>query len=131
VRLLAVDAMELLDRQIADLGGLIALALALVTVFTTVRSSRAAARKSRTGLKRDDMVGELILDGLLVALTVGVILAATPLVVGAFEHLAIGHQRGALRLTFAVVWLLLIGLAVWQLTILRATIETACSVWSQ
>jgi hypothetical protein len=50
--------------------------------------------------------------------------------VGAVQYLAIGHERGALRLTFAVVWVLLIGLAAWQLTILKSTFTTTKSVWA-
>jgi hypothetical protein len=73
-----VDPTTALDGHITDLGGLIALALALVTVFTTVRATRAAARKRQEGLTRDDMLGELILDIGLLVLTVGVVLAATP-----------------------------------------------------
>jgi hypothetical protein len=124
------DPTKALDGHITDLGGLISLALVLVTVFTTVRATRAAARKRQEGLTRDDMFGELILDVGLLILTVGVILAATPLFVGASQHLAIGHERGALRLTFAVVWVLLIALAAWQLTILKSTLTTTRSVWA-
>lgn len=125
-----VDPAKALDGHITDLAGLISLALALVTVFTTVRATRATARKRQEGLTRDDMLGELILDIGLLVLTVGVILAATPLFVGAIQHLAIGHQRGALRMTFAVVWVLLIGLAAWQVTILESTVGSTKSVWS-
>jgi hypothetical protein len=120
-----------LDKHIADLGGLISLALALVTVFTTVRSTRAATRKAQTGLTRDDMIGEMFLDLLLIVLTVGVILAATPLFAGAVGHLAIGHQKGSLRLTFAIVWLLLLALAAWQATIVRATFKSTKAAWGR
>ena len=123
------DPTQALDRHITDLGGLIALALALVTVFTTVRATRAVERRGKTGLTHEALLGELGLDFGLFALTVGVILAASPLFVGAVQHLAIGHQRGALRIMFAVVWVLLIGLAAWQLMILRSTISTAKKVW--
>ncbi len=77
------------------------------------------------------MFAELVLDVGLVVLTIGVILAATPLFVGAIQHLSIGHQRGALRITFAVVWVLLIALALWQLTIVSSTIKTTSKVWSK
>ena len=127
----AVAALTALDGHITDLGGLISLALALVTVFTTVRSTRAAARKHQEGLTRDDMVGELILDVLLIVTTIGMILAAAPLFVGALPHLAIGHRSGSLRLTFALVWLLLLALAAWQSTILRSTFKSTKAVWSR
>lgn len=125
------NSLASLDKHITDLGGLISLALALVTVFTTVRSARAATRKGEAGLTRDDMIGELILDSLLIALTAGVILAATPLFVGAAGHLAVGHQSGSLRLTFAIVWLLLIALAAWQTTIVKSTIKSTKAAWSR
>lgn len=128
--LAASDPAQALDRHIADLGGLVSLALALVTVFTTIRASRAVARKRREGLTRDDMYGEFALDSGLLVLTMGVIVAATPLFLGALQYLAIGHERGALRLTFAVVWLLLIALAVWQGAILRSTWSTTRTVWA-
>jgi hypothetical protein len=130
----AIDAgnsLASLDKHITDLGGLISLALALVTVFTTVRSTRAATRKGETGLTRDDMIGELILDSFLIALTAGVILAAAPLFVGAVGHLAIGHQSGSLRLIFAIVWVLLIALAAWQTTILKSTIKSTKKAWGR
>lgn len=127
----ARSSLTSLDKHITDLGGLISLALALVTVFTTVRSTRAAARKGNEGLTRDDMIGELILDALLIVLTVGVILASVPLFVGAVGHLAIGHQSGSLRLTFAIVWVLLIALAAWQATILKSTIKSTKAAWGR
>lgn len=125
------DAASGLDHHITDLGGLISLALALVTVFTTVRAQRSIDRDSQTGLTRDSMLIEVALDIGLVVLTIGVILAAAPLFVGAVQSLSIGHQRGALRTTFAVVWVLLIALAVWQLKILGRTITTTRTVWSK
>ena len=125
----SADTTKALDQHITDLGGLIALALALVTVFTTVRATRAIERGGKTGLTHEALLGELGLDFGLFALTVGVILAACPLFVGAVQHLAIGHQSGALRITFAVVWVLLVGLAGWQLLILRSTLGTTKKVW--
>ena len=77
------------------------------------------------------MLIEVALDIGLVVLTIGVILAAAPLFVGTVQSLSIGHQRGALRTTFAVVWVLLIALAVWQLKILGRTITTTRTVWSK
>jgi hypothetical protein len=124
------DQASSLDHHITDLGGLIALALALVTVFTTVRAQRSLDRDSQTGLTRDSMLGQVALDLGLVVLTIGVILAAAPLFVGAVKSLAIGHERGALRLTFAIVWVLLIALAIWQLMILRRTVRTTSKVWT-
>lgn len=122
--------MDQLDKHITDLGGLIALVLALVTVFTTIRSTRAAARRSQVGLKREAVLGELLLDIGLFVLTLGVIVAASPLFVGSVNHLAFAHQRGVLRSTFALVWILLIPLAAWQLTILRTTGRTTWRVWN-
>jgi hypothetical protein len=118
-----------LDSAITDVGSLVGLALALVTVFTTARSTRAAERKRQTGLTRDDLIGELFLDGGLLVLTAGVLLAATPLLVAAVPHLAIGHVRGSLRLLFAVVWVLLLFLVGWQVTIFRATLRSTRLVW--
>jgi hypothetical protein len=127
---LSSDALRTLDGRITDVGSLISLALALVTVFTTVRSARAGQRRKET-LTREDMIGELTLDCLLITLTLGVLLAATPLFLGAVEHLAVGHASGSLRLTFAIVWALLIGLAAWQTTILKSTIKSTKSAWNR
>jgi hypothetical protein len=127
----AGNSLGSLDKHITDLGGLVSLALALVTVFTSVRSTRAATRKGETGLTRDDMIGEMILDSLLVVLTAGVILASTPLFVGAVGHLAIGHQSGSLRLTFTIIWVLLIALAAWQISILKSTIKSTKKAWGK
>jgi hypothetical protein len=113
-----------LDKQITDLGGLVSLALALVTVFTATRARVAAERQSAEGLKRGPVRGELALDVGLLVLTIGVIIATAPIAFDALGRQEVGHNAGALRLVIVVVWLLLCALAVWQITIALATRKT-------
>lgn len=119
------------DRQITDVGGLVALAMALVTVFTAARAQAGIRRRQAEGLTRADMVGELVLDLGLLLLTVGVMVATAPIVLDALGRQEIGRNAGALRLTIVVVWVLLCALSVWQLTIAKGTLAQYGRVWDR
>jgi hypothetical protein len=112
-------------------GGLVALAMALVTVFTAARSQAAIGRRKAEGLTRADMFGELLLDTGLLVLTVGVIVATAPIVVEALGQLEIGRSAGALRLVIVVVWVLLCALSTWQWSIAVATARQTGRVWKR
>ena len=120
-----------LDKQITDLGGLVSLAMALVTVFTVARSRVAVERQKAEGLKRPQMLGGPALDVGLLILTAGVIVATAPIAFDAVGRQAIGHNAGALRLVIAVVWMLLCALAVWQVAIAGRTLQQSRRVWTR
>jgi hypothetical protein len=114
-----------LDDSIQNLGGLISLALALVTVFTAQRWQAMRDRRAIEGKTKLRVLQGAAVDLVLLVLTLALTLAATPIVVDAVDELSIGRSRGALRSTFVVVWVLLVGLIVWQVSIAWRTLRQA------
>jgi hypothetical protein len=111
------------DKRITDLSQLISLALALVTVFTASRASaltQRAAERAKTKLRVLRAAG---VDLALLATTLALTLAATPLFLDSVRDLAPLHAAGALRSVFSVVWLLLVGLIAWQSSISWRTLK--------
>jgi hypothetical protein len=103
-----------LDRQIADLGGLISLGLVLVTVFTAQRWQAMRDRRGIPGRTKQQALEGALVDLVLVLATSLLAVASGPLMFDAARHADFGHTAGALPSTFVVVWALLIGLILWQ-----------------
>ena len=110
------------DQRITELGGLISLALALVTVFTAQRWQALRDRREVPGKTKLRVLQGSAIDLSLLALTVALTAAAFPLFRDALEDLSWGDSESALRSTFAVIWLLLVGLIVWQVSIAARTV---------
>lgn len=113
------------DQQISDLGSLIALALALVTVFTAQRAQALRERRDIPGKTKLRVFQGSVLDLALFAPTAALTAAALPLARAAVDEGDLFSAEGALRTTFAIVCLLLVGLLAWQLSIGWRTLRQA------
>lgn len=109
--------MDGVNERIGQASGLIGLLPVLVTLFTSEQARALEAERRREGgatpqAKRRIMVISLSLAGV----TVAALFALSPLVwdvLGAW-----GEGEGdPLQIVFALVWLLLVPLTVWQLSI--------------
>jgi len=114
---LLAEAATATDRRITDLGGLISLALALVTVFTAARAQAVSTRAEERAKTKLRILRAAGVDLALLATTTALTLAALPLFLDSVRDLAPVHARGAIRSVFAIVWVLLTGLIGWQLWI--------------
>jgi hypothetical protein len=106
--------------EIGDLGALVGLLLALVTLFTANRATAIRTLKAAPDLTDRERVREIWLNASLAAVTFLVFLAGLPLVVRALNELHPLAHGGPVRSVFILVWLLLIGLIAWQVSLVLA-----------
>ena len=97
-------------RRIATLVGLV---LVLLTLFTSQRNSHLQELRGAT-TERSDWTTEIWLNGVVAIFTVGLFVAGLPLFIGSAENIHVLRSDGSLELAFLLVWLMLIGLIVWQ-----------------
>jgi Zn-dependent protease len=115
-----------LDDTIKGVASMASISLALLTLFTTRRTEAVArAEENLAAFSREELRGGLVVDALLTLVT-GIALAAmAPLLVSALDGLQFGHQAGALRTIFVVVWVAFLGLVVYQV---RLVVRSASRV---
>lgn len=107
---------DTLNERIAGFAALVGLVLVLVTLFTSQRSSHIAELRKGTPAKRD-WTTEIWLSAVVAIFTFGVFLTGLPLLVDSIRHLDLTGDSGPLRGAFILVWLLLIVLIVWQISL--------------
>lgn len=106
-------ALETLNERIGDFAALVALVLVLVTLFTSQRSSHIEQMRHGTPQK-GDWTTEIWLNAILAIFTLGLFLTGLPLVIESAEEI---RRDGPLHGAFVLVWLLLIVLVVWQVSL--------------
>ena len=120
----------IIDRRIRDLGDVTSLALALLTVFTGQRWLALRERASDEGISKLEVLGGGAVDFVIFAATLGLAAVALPLVVSAIKTHNFTHSEGVVRSSFLIVWVLVVGLLIWQATILvRTCLQTKDLPW--
>jgi hypothetical protein len=109
-----------LDDVIASFGGLVALILALITLFTGTREAVVRELEARMLTKQSqrELKTETWLAGALFGATVLLLATGIPLWVRTLAHWSWSTDH-SVRWVFLVAWALLVPLAVWQLNIAR------------
>jgi hypothetical protein len=109
--------MEILTERIGQASGLIGLLLALVTLFTSEQSRALDAERRRVGGSTRGARRRIVaICTSLAVLTLAALFALAPLVLDVCRALVEG-EGDPLLIVFALVWLLLVPLVVWQLAI--------------
>lgn len=103
-----------LNERIGDLAGLVGLILALITLLTANRNSTLTDLRKSASPKVTDALREMLLDASLVLVTSLVFLAGFPLWIDTIKVLHPLSSAGPVRSVFALAWLLLVPLIVWQ-----------------
>jgi hypothetical protein len=106
--------------EIGDLGSLVGLLLALVTLFTANRAAALRELKRAPDFEPGDRSREIWLNASLAVITALVFLAGLPLVGRALKELHPLAHGGPVRSVFVLVWLMLIGLIGWQVSLVLA-----------
>lgn len=106
-----------LGQQVDDAALLATLILVLVPLFTSARASRVAELAISGKAKKEDATGEMLLNGTLAAITFVVFLAGLPLWIDVAGNLHPLDSDGVSQSLFAIVWLLLLGLLAWQISL--------------
>jgi hypothetical protein len=107
-------------KGFADLLGVV---LVFVTLFTGQRESALRTLRWSSEATRSDVAREATVTAVLLVLTLTTMVAGGKLffeTVGDLHPLA---NSGAIRALFAIIWVLLIGLVIWQIVILRDAIR--------
>jgi hypothetical protein len=107
---------DFLDRlkSFADLLGVV---LVFLTLFTSQRQDALRTLAASSKARQADVTRELIVTGVLAVLSFLTLLAGAELFFHAVAHLRpLGHN-GPTRSLFSLIWLLLLGLVVWQAAI--------------
>jgi hypothetical protein len=108
-----LPAPQTLDDRLVAFAMLVGLVLVLLTLFTSQRNGYLQELRGGTP-RRSDWTSEIWLNGVVAIFTVGLFVAGLPLFIDSAEHIDVLRSDGSLKLAFLLVWLLLIGLVVWQ-----------------
>jgi|SRR5882724_4916376 len=103
-----------LSQEIGDFGSLVGLLLALATLLTANRASALDRLRQAADVTGGAKWREIALDATLAVVTGLVWLAGLPLAFRAAHHLHPLAHGGPLRSVFVLAWVLLLGLVVWQ-----------------
>ncbi len=104
-----------LVAQVRDAANLLGLLLALDTLFTTEQARRLAEQRAREGGARRQALRGVRLTALgLAVLTAGSVAILAPLMVGVLGAIG-GDDWEPVLGVFALTYLLLVGLFVWQI----------------
>lgn len=112
-----------LDHQIDDAALLATLVLVLLPLFTSTRENAILTLKTASDPKKSDACRQVWILGALTVTTVVVFLAGLPLWVEVLGELSPFDSAGVARSLFAIVWPLLIGLIVWQGSLICKALE--------
>jgi hypothetical protein len=109
-----------LDDIIEGFGGLVGLILALITLFTGARDAavRGLEEHVLTKKSQEHLQTEARLAWALFAATGLLFLAGLPLWIRTLAHWSWSTDH-SVRWVFAIVWILLVPLAIWQQNIAR------------
>jgi hypothetical protein len=126
-----------LNDQLQDFGSLVGLVLALIALFTNARAITVSARRMNIaegatppGLSPGRAYVEaVVVDLLLCLVTFGLLLSGVPLAVEAIDPATFLERTGAIRSAFALCWLLVLGLGLWQLVTVKRSFEVAQEIW--
>lgn len=112
-----------LDAAIRNTTSAVSIVLALLVLFTD-RRARGLEGWQREPHRTSRAVARwaIALDCALVLATLVLLVSISPLALDAARHLAIGHERGALRGLFVLIWLGLLAVSGLQLWIVRARV---------
>jgi hypothetical protein len=108
-----------LPDEISNFGSLVGLMLALAALLTASRSSRIGKLGEKPKLSADERRREVALDLLLAAATIITFLGGLPLAVRACHDIHPLAHEGPIRSVLIMVWLLLLGLIGWQISLAR------------
>ncbi len=108
--------MTSLDQRVDDAALLATLVLVLLPLFTSQRAVRIAELDSAKA-KKEDAKGEARLNGGLAAITAIVFFAGLPLWIEVVGNLHPLDSDGVAFSLFALVWILLLGLLTWQVSL--------------
>ena len=114
-----LPAPQTLDDRLVAFATLVGLILVLLTLFTSQRNSHLQELRDGTP-ERSDWTTEIWLNGVVAIFTVGLFVAGLPLFIESAEDIHVLRSDDSLELAFLLVWLLLIGLIVWQGSLARA-----------
>ncbi len=106
-----------LNDEIGSFGGLVGLALALATLFTSWQASALNRLRGEPTPTRGEAWREVAIDAALATATTLVFLAGLPLWVDSVRELHPLADGGPLRSVFVIVWILLVGLIAWQVAL--------------
>jgi hypothetical protein len=107
-----------LVEQVRDAANLLGLLLALDTLFTTEQARRLAEQRAREGGARRHALRGVQATALgLAVLTAGSVAILAPLMVGVVREIGDDEWEPVLGV-FALTYLLLVGLLVWQIQLM-------------
>jgi hypothetical protein len=107
----------MLDKRITDFATLTGLVLVLLTLFTGQRATTLRELPTNPKAKKVEATQEMVIDAVLALATTLLFLAGLPAFLEAIERFHPLAFSGPLRGAFAITWLLLLGLIVWQLVL--------------
>jgi hypothetical protein len=112
--------MEIVNARITEVSTLIGLLLVLVTLFTSEQARAVDAERRREGGSTRGAGRRITAISLCLAVvTIVAVLSTAPLVWDVIKFLVDGDAE-PVQAVFALVWLLLVPLAFWQLVIATA-----------
>lgn len=110
-----------LEGQVGATVDLIGVLVALVTLFTLEQQRRLDQERLREGgasRKELDKVRNLTIGlGLVTGLATGIL---APLFYGALRTFSLGAPTSAVLSVFVLVWLLLVALLIWQISLIKS-----------
>jgi hypothetical protein len=115
---MAVLGADLAERikSFADLLGVV---LVFLTLFTGQRQEAIRALRASSKARKPDALIEIVIVAALGVITVVCCLAGADLFALAVRHFHPLAGQGAVRSLYVILWLLLLGLIVWQISLLR------------
>ena len=102
---------------------LAALVLVLLPVFTSTRETTLIALRNDPNAEKPDALRLAVITGILAFVSLIVFLAGLPLWFEVLGDLSPTSVAGVSRSLFAIVWPLLIGLIVWQISLVLSAWE--------
>lgn len=115
-------------KSFADLLGVV---LVFLTLFTSQRQEALRALALSRNARKPDVTRELLVTGVLGALSFLTLLGGAQLFGHAVAHLRPLGEQGPTRSLFSIIWLLLLGLVVWQAAIFVDGLRLRTKVPSQ